>query len=194
MKNLTALLIFFSLFLAASLSAQTIDKNKSYFHFGINGPWENGVFLLQEQEGSDYQIFHKVVSLPTAKIGDFGIFDQVNETSAIIKFPAEKGWWELSDFNRDKFILSITVNDRLFTSKTVSVHITELERDPHNPMRLKRVKGKFQGVMKHDYNEPNNSLQIKSWESKQAYFTVYGEFQYIAPNLTAEMKKKKKIK
>lgn len=176
----------FFLLLAVSLNAQTIDKKKSYFHFGINGPWENGVFLIQEQEGSDYQIFHKVVSLPAAKIADFGIFDQVNKTSAIIKFPAEKGWWELSDFNRDKFILSITVNDRLFTSKTVSVHITEIEKNPKNSMQLKRAKGKFQGVMKHNYNEDR--------KTKEAVFTIYGEFQYIAPNLMAEMKKKKKIK
>lgn len=86
----------------------------------------------------------------------------------------KEGLFELSDLN-DMYHMVITVNGRTFHAKTVSAHITHLEKSKINPMQLAFFKGRFEGVMDFFYTKD----LVEKWEG----YTVYENLQYTAPKL-----------
>lgn len=83
--------------------------------------------------------------------------------------------------NSANFVLTVTVNERLYTSKSVSVYITDLVEST-NPMQLSLLKGKFEGVMKHSYTEDRIN--------KEEAYTIHGDFQYLSPSYQKQLKTK----
>lgn len=184
MKYLALPLLLLLLMPVTNTKAQSIDKkHNSYFHFGLNGPRENGVFNLEVEENSKLKVFHKAIITPTFQVADFGILGDETIKNIIIKFPPKVGLFELIESNNHNYVFTISVNDRTYMSKSVSVHITELIKGS-NPMQLDLVKGRFEGVMKHSYTEDRIE--------KEETYTIYGDFQYISPKYQKKLKKKKK--
>jgi hypothetical protein len=182
MKYLVLSLSLLLLMPVTNIKAQSIDKKyNTYFHFGLNGPRENGVFNIEVEENSKLNVFHKAIITPTFQVADFGILGDENIKNIIIKFPPKVGLFELIESNNDNYVFTISVNNRTYMSKSVSVHITELVKGS-NPMQLDLVKGKFEGVMKHSFTE--DSIE------KEETYTIYGDFQYIAPKYQKKLKKK----
>lgn len=159
------------------------DDSKVYFKFSLNGPKENGVFTAEAEPNDIKSIQHKVVSTTAFKTGSINLMDFNNKAFASLKFPVNKGLFELLEANSQNFILTINVNKRLFTSKSVSVHITDLVENTSNPLQLSLIKGKFEGVMKHSFTEDR--------KSKEETYTIHGEFQYISPKYQKQLKKKR---
>lgn len=116
-------------------------------------------------------------------MADFGILGDETVKNIIIKFPPKVGLFELLESNNHNYFFTISVNDRTYMSKSVSVHITDLVEST-NPMQLDFVKGKFEGVMKYFYTEDRIE--------KEDAHTIYGDFQYISPKYQKKLKKKKK--
>lgn len=150
------------------------DKEGTYFNFALNGPRENGVYTIEVTPNSNIIEQNLLVSASTFSKGTFGLGDADTKHSAMISFPVKEGLFELSDLN-DMYHMVITVNGRTFHAKTVSVHITHLEKSKINPMQLAFFKGRFEGVMDFFYTED----RVEKWED----YTVYGDFQYTAPKL-----------
>lgn len=162
--------------------APKLDGTKTYFKFSLSGARENGVFALEADPSDLQSVQHMVVSTPSMKTGSINVLDLGNEvTHAAIKFPVKKGLFELLESNSANFILTATVNGRLYTSKSVSVHITDLVEST-NPMQLSLIKGKFEGVMKHSYTEDRIE--------KEDTYTIHGDFQYISPSYYRQLNKK----
>lgn len=152
--------------------APKLDGTNTYFKFSLSGARENGVFALEADPSDLKSIQHMVVSTPSIKTGTINVLGPGNEvTHASIKFPVKKGLFELLESNSANFILTTTVNGRLYTSKSVSVHITDLVEST-NPMQLSLIKGKFEGVMKHSYTEDRID--------KEESYTIHGDFQYVS--------------
>lgn len=184
MKYLVLSILLLLLIPVTNTQAQTIDKkHNTYFHFGLNGSRENGVFNVEVEENSKLKVFHKAVITPSFQVADFGILGDEIVKNIIIKFPPKVGLFELIESNNDNYVLTISVNNRTYMSKSVSVHITELVKGS-NPMQLDLVKGKFEGVMKHSFTEDRIE--------KEETYTIYGDFQYISPKYQKKLKKKKK--
>lgn len=153
--------------------APKLDGTNTYFKFSLSGPRENGVFAVEADPNDLKSVQHKVVSTPSMKTGSINVLDFGNDAHAAITFPVKKGLFELLESNSANFVLTVTVNEKLYTSKSVSVHITDLVEST-NPMQLSLVKGKFEGVMKHFYTEDRI-------EKEDAY-TIHGDFQYLSPD------------
>lgn len=150
------------------------DKDGTYVKFALNGSRENGVYTIEVTPNSNIKEHNLLVSTSVFTKGTFSLADADNNVSAIISFPVKEGLFELSDLN-DMYHMVIGVNDRVFHAKTVSVHITHLEKSKRNPMQLAFFKGRFEGVMDFFYVED----RVEKWED----YTVYGDFQYTAPEL-----------
>ncbi len=149
------------------------DGTSTYFKFSLSGARENGVFTIEANPNDLQSIQHKVVSTPSMKMGSINVLDLDNDVHAAITFPVKEGLFELLESNSANFVLTVTVNERLYTSKSVSVYITDLVEST-NPMQLSLIKGKFEGVMKHSYTEDRIH--------KEEAYTIHGEFQYISPS------------
>lgn len=159
-----------------------LDGTNTYFKFSLSGARENGVFAVEADPNDLKSVQHMVVSTPSVKTGTINVLGTADDVShATIKFPVKKGLFELLEANSSNFILSIHVNGRLYSSKSVSVHITDLVEST-NPMQLSLVKGKFEGVMKHFYTEDRI-------EKEEAY-TIHGDFQYLSPSYYRQLNKK----
>lgn len=183
MKYLVLSILLLLLIPVTNTQAQSIDKKYNpYFHFGLNGPRENGVFTIEVEENSKLKVFHKALNKPY-QVADFGILGDEIVKNIIIKFPPKVGLFELIESNNHNYVFTISVNNRTYMSKSVSVHITELVKGS-NPMQLDLVKGKFEGVMKHFFTEDRIE--------KEETYTIYGDFQYISPKYQRKLKKKKK--
>lgn len=150
-----------------------LDGTNTYFKFSLSGARENGVFAVEADPNDVKSIQHMVISTPSMKTGSINVLDPGNEvTHASIKFPVKKGLFELLESNNANFVLTATVNGRLYISKSVSVHITDL-LESTNPMQLSLIKGKFEGVMKHSFAEDRIE--------KEETYTIHGDFQYLSP-------------
>lgn len=149
-----------------------LDGTNTYFKFSLSGARENGVFTVEADPNDLQSIQHMVVSTPATKTGSINVLDFGNDAHAAIKFPVKKGLFELLESNSANFVLTVTVNGRLYTSKSVSVHITDLVEST-NPMQLSLVKGKFEGIMRHFYTEDRIE--------KEETYTIHGDFQYLSP-------------
>lgn len=183
MKYLALSLLLLLLMPVTNTKAQSIDKKyNTYFHFGLNGPRENGVFNIEVEENSILKVFHKAIITPSFEVADFGILGDEIIKNIIIKFPPKVGLFELIESNNHNYVFTISVNGRTYMSKSVSVHITKLVKGS-NPMQLDLVKGKFEGVMKHSFTEDRIE--------KEETYTIYGDFQYISPKYQKKLKKKK---
>jgi len=145
------------------------DKEGTYVNFALNGPRENGVYTIEVTPNSNIFEHNMLVSTSTFSKGTFGLGDSDTKQSVILNFPVKEGLFELNDLN-DMYHMTITVNDRVFHAKTVSVHITHLKKNKYNPMKLAFFKGRFEGVMDFFYTED----RVEKWED----YTVYGDFQY----------------
>lgn len=152
-----------------------LEKNKggTYVKFALNGPRENGVYTIEVTPTSNIVEFNRLVSTSKFSQGWFDLADHDNHVAIGMLFPVEVGLFELSDSDQnDMYNMDFTVNGRSFQAKSVSVHITHLERNKLNPMQLGFFKGRFEGVVKYWVEED-------TWED----YTVYGDFQYTALKL-----------
>lgn len=150
------------------------DKEGTYFNFALNGPRENGVYSIEVTPTSNIHEYNMLVTTSAFTKGTFSLQDADSEQAAMLTFPVKEGLFELSDLN-DMYHMTLTVNERVFHAKTVSVHITHLEKSKTNPMQLAFFKGRIEGVMDFFFVED----RVEKWED----YTVYGDFQYTAPNL-----------
>ena len=189
MKKSTALLskLFMVVLLMSPLSCgkgegpdPKIDNPNVFFNFSLSGHRENGVFAVEADPSDLKSVQHIVISTPSIKTGSINVLDPAKDSHAGFKFPVKKGLFELLEANSDNFVLTLHVNDRLFVSKSVSVHITDLVENQTNPMQLSLIKGKFEGVMKHSFTEDR--------VDKEESYTVHGEFQYLSPSYKRQLK------
>ena len=157
-----------------------IDNPNVFFNFSLSGHRENGVFVVEADPSDLSSVQHMVISTPSVKTGSINVLDSGNDTHAGFKFPVKKGLFELLEANSDNFVLTLNVNDRLYISKSISVHITDLVEDSSNPLQLSLIKGKFEGVMKHSFTEDR--------EDREESYTIHGEFQYLSPSYKRQLK------